>query len=439
MINLYAPTSKSLSHRTLISAALSKGQSKIYNLLDCDDTRKTLAVLEKAGAKFTSLSGEKFKDFHVEGFGSNAKGAETIEDVTECYIGESGTSGRLLTAILSNGEGYFKICGAQRMHERPMGAIIQALKSIGAEITTEKEGFAPLYIHAKKLKGGKCEIALDESSQYLSGLLLLAPLCEEGLSIYPVGTKAVSWPYVALTLQTLQAFGIEFYVRNIDGSIMDDWKSRNEISPNSLYIEVKKGQYNAGEYTVEGDWSGASYLLAAGALGKQAVKVLGMNIDSAQGDKALLAILEKMGAKLEISQNEIIVYPSELSGIEVDMNACPDIVPTVAVLAACAKGITRITNVPHLRVKESDRIATVVSELSKVGVKVEELEDGMIIHGNENMPQFSETIHFSSHNDHRIAMSMALFSLHGTKVDFDDKDVVKKSFPDFWHVFANLL
>ncbi len=436
---VYAPSSKSLSHRTLICAALSDGNSNIYNLLDCDDTRKTMAVLEKAGVQFTSLKGDIFKDFSVRGVGKSARGAQTFEDAKECYIGESGTSARLLTAILSSGSGYFKVCGAKRMHERPMGAIIEALRTIGAEISTEKEGYAPLIIHAKRLVGGKCEIALDESSQYLSGLLLLAPLCEKGLELYPSGTKAVSWPYVALTLQSLEKFGIQFSVKNSDGTLIDNWAEIQEIRPNSLYIEVKSGNYASGNYTVEGDWSGASYLLAAGALGKNPVKVMGLNIHSAQGDKVLLEILKKMGAKVEISQESVTVFPSQLNGIEIDMNSCPDIVPTVAALAACAHGITHISNVPHLRVKESDRIATVVSELSKIGIEVEELEEGMIIHGNGKMPSPQNTILFSSHNDHRIAMSMALFSLHNAKIDFDEKEVVKKSFPDFWQVFENLL
>ncbi len=438
---LHAPQSKSLSHRILISAALSEGESKIYNLLDCDDTRKTMAVLTKAGAKFTSLSEneEEFKDFIVQGMGDKAKGGSNLEESIECYIGESGTSARLLTAILSQGEGFFKLCGAPRMHQRPMGALVDALKSIGAEINAEKEGYAPLYIHAKKLKGGRCEIALDESSQYLSGLLLLAPLCQDGMQLVPVGAKAVSWPYVALTLQTMQKYGIDFIVKNNDGSEILDWEKRREISPNSLCIEVKKGQYKAGSYTAEGDWSGASYLLAAGALGNEAVKVLGLDILSAQGDKALLSILEKMGAHVEIDKDYVIVKPSKLKAIEVDMNACPDIVPTVAVLASCAEGITRITNVPHLRVKESDRIASVIAELTKLNIKTEELADGLIVHGIGKMPEIKDEIEFCTHNDHRIAMSMSLFALHGNKLAFDDKEVVNKSFPRYWDVYAEIL
>ncbi len=439
---LHAPRSKSLSHRILISAALCAGESKVYNLLDCDDTRKTMAVLTKAGAKFTSLSKneEEFKDFLVQGMGENAKGGNSLDESTEAYIGESGTSGRLLTAILSQGSGYFKLCGAPRMHERPMASLVNALRSIGAEITAEKEGYAPLYIHAQKLKGGKCEIALDESSQYLSGLLLLAPLCEDGLSLIPVGSKAVSWPYVALTLQTMQEYGIKFEITHLaDNSRVEDWKERSEIAPHSICIKVEKNKYKTGSYTVEGDWSGASYLLAAGALGKEAVKVLDLNIHSAQADRALLSILEKMKAKIQINEDCVIVEPSSLEGIDVDMNACPDIVPTVAVLAACAKGITRITNVPHLRVKESDRIFSVLSELKKVGIKFEELADGMIIYGNGSMPEITEEIQFSAHNDHRIAMSMSLFGLHGAKLSFDDKKVVNKSFPEFWNVLDTLL
>ncbi len=439
MIILKAPSSKSLSHRALIASALSHGKSELYNLLDCDDTRITMAILGKIGAKFLPFEKGIFKDFIVEGIGDKVKNSTILDAPLECFMGESGTSARLLTAVLAYGKGYFKINGSQRMNERPMRALIQALRSIGAEIIEEKEGFTPFIIHAKKLKGGRCEISLDESSQYLSALLLLAPLCEEGLTIYPIGKKVVSWPYVALTLQTLEAFGIDFTVKNKDASIIHDWSEMHEIKANSLYIEVKKGQYKSGIHRVEGDWSSASYLLAAGAIGKHPVKVNGLNINSPQGDKIMLSILQQMGAKIEIGINEIKVFPSKLQGIEVDMNACPDIVPTVALLAACAENVTKIVNVPHLRIKESDRIASISTELNKIGVKTKEFQDGIEIYGNGSMPQFENEIHFSAHNDHRIAMSMSLFALHGGKIKFDDKEVVKKSFPEYWQIHEKLI
>ncbi len=438
MLVLQAPSSKSVSHRMLIAAALAPGKSTVRSVLDCDDTRRTLSVLESAGAKFESLSGDEFKDFNIIGMNNMPQGSEDIDKSLECYIGESGTSCRLLAAILSTGRGYFTLCGAKRMHERPMGALVSALQNIGANIKTQKEGFAPLLISANGLQGGKCEISLDESSQYLSGLLLAAPLCKDGLTIIPTGDKAVSWPYVALSLQTLEAHGIEFTVKYLDGTIMNDWKDRYEICPNTIEIEVKNGTYKAGSYTVEGDWSGASYLLAAGVLGHKAIKIEGLNVNSAQGDKALLEILKAMGAKIEIEDGAIIVKPSLLNGIEVDMNFCPDIVPTVAVLAACAEGITKIKNVPHLRVKESDRIASVATELSKLNIKVQELDDGLIIHGVGFMPSIENEILFCTHNDHRIAMSMSLFGLNGAKISFDDKEVVRKSFPKYWSVWEEI-
>ncbi len=443
MIRLHAPTSKSLSHRTLIAAALAPGESVVRNVLNCDDTKKTRAILESAGAKIEAIQTNDISgDWKIIGMQNGPLGSAEKENPTLCDVGESGTSCRLLTAILAGGKGYFKLYGVERMHERPIGALVKSLREMGAVVEMEKDGYPPLLIgdglNSKNLNGQNIEIALDESSQYLSGLLLMAPFCDEDVSYLPVGKKIVSFPYVALTLQIMESFGIECSIETLDGTLIDDWKERSEISPNEVRIKVKKGTYKSGEHTVEGDWSGASYLLAAGAIGKEAVEVVGLDINSSQGDKALLDILKQMGAKVEATQESVIVTPSKLTGITVDMNACPDIVPTVAVLAACAEGVTRITNVPHLRVKECDRLSAVASELIRVGIDVEELEDGIIIQGKGKFPTLPPHTLFQTYNDHRLAMSMSLFGLHGASIDFDDKKVVKKSFPTFWEVMSKL-
>ena len=199
----------------------------------------------------------------------------------------------------------------------------------------------------------------------------------------------------------------------------------------------------AGSYQVEGDWSGASYLLAAGALGSRPVRVDGLRADSLQGDRAMLDILRAMGARAEVEGTSITVHPSALHGVDVDMGHCPDLVPTVAVLAAFAQGPTRVRNVAHLRIKESDRITAPATELARLGVRVDEHDDGLTVHGTgPDGPVWDEAARFSAHNDHRIAMSLALLGLpHGKRMDalLDDPLVVRKSFPTFWKVWERLL
>jgi 3-phosphoshikimate 1-carboxyvinyltransferase len=203
--------------------------------------------------------------------------------------------------------------------------------------------------------------------------------------------------------------------------------------------------YRPGDYYVEGDWSGASYLLAAGAIGRKPVRVSGLRDDSLQGDRVFLDILKAMGAKVKIASDAVTVFPSALHAMDVDMSDCPDLAPTVAVLAAFAQGTSRLYNAAHLRVKESDRIAAPATELRKVGVEVEPRQDGLVIHGiYPDMPRLTEKIVLSTHNDHRLAMSLALLGLNGfdnpadISARMDDPAVVAKSFPHFWDIWRQL-
>ena len=281
------------------------------------------------------------------------------------------------------------------------------------------------------LADGIIHLGMDMSSQYFSGLLLAAPFCATPLSVELAGRKAVSWPYVGLTLQCLTDFGISFSVETRKNEAAPwqtlpegDWRDLAEARPGCLRVTMRPGAYRPGDYTVEGDWSGASYFLAAGALGRRAVRVRGLRADSLQGDRAMLSILQKMGARLEVEPDAVTVYPSELHGVALDMGSCPDLVPTVAVLAAFAKGSTRISNVAHLRIKESDRINAPATELAKTGVTVDELSDGMLVSGTGGTggmggrlrnrpaaPRLPEGATLSAHNDHRMAMSLALLGL----------------------------
>ncbi len=355
---------------------------------------------------------------------------------------ESGTSCRLLTAILANLNGSFRIHGAKRLHERPMSALTQALQSLGVQIEYEfAQGFLPITLSSHGFTQDQVHININESSQYLSGLLLAAPLGNKGLHIYLAGEKVVSWPYVALTLQCIETFGLKVQLQqNIEHNWKNiDWRSIKEITPHNIRFIIDGGNYLNGEYVVEGDWSNASYFLAAGAIGKKPLCIKGLQKDSLQGDKAILDILSNMGADYHWENNNIIITPSTLQGIEIDMKHCPDLVPTVAILAAFAKGKTCIKNVHHLRIKECDRLQAPASELKKVGVRVDVFDDGLCIHGLGKAPSVSQNVIFHAHNDHRMAMSCALLGLHGQSVNIDDISVVEKSFPNFWNVWSNVL
>ena len=214
----------------------------------------------------------------------------------------------------------------------------------------------------------------------------------------------------------------------------------HEARPGALRISVSPGAYRSGEYHVEGDWSGASYLLAAGAVGRESVLVTNLRADSLQGDRVILDILRAMGAGITVRKEGIVVSPSPLHGITVDMGACPDLVPTVAMVAAFAAGTTRMENIAHLRLKECDRISACAAELARAGVRCEEEEGALTVHGlGPDMPDIREGTVFRTYNDHRIAMACSLLGLgRGQSVRVDDPSVVRKSFPEFWNVWSAL-
>ncbi len=438
MITLHAPASKSVSHRMLIAAALARGESRVLRVLSSADLERTRSILAGAGASLEDAGGD---GWIVHGMEKGPAGGQ--DSPLDCDAGESGTTCRLLTAVLAAGHGSFRMHGAQRMKERPIGALTSALTALGARIRfEEKAGYPPFILETEGLSGGKIDLGMDESSQYLSGLLLAAPFCPSPLCITLSGKKVVSWPYAGLTLQALENFGISFSVeeKGEEGWTEADWKNLRSAEPGRLRITVMPGAYRAGTYAVEGDWSGASYLLAAGAVGKEPVLVRGLRGDSAQGDRAILGILGSMGADIQLLPDGIAVFPSRLHGMTVDMGSCPDLVPTVAMAAAYAEGTTVITNVAHLRIKECDRLSACARELARAGVRTEEEEGSLAVHGiGPKTPHIPEGTVFSAYNDHRIAMSVSLLGLgEGSHPAVDDPGVVRKSFPDFWKVWSAL-
>lgn len=452
-IRVHAPASKSLSHRALIGAALSVGDSVVENALDSVDLERTRAVLEGAGAVIRPLAKGVYAVTGVAGVprGTGLDGAEISEasQALSCDMHESGTSCRLLTAILAAGRGHFHIHGAPRLHDRPIGELVDVLRELGATIHyVEKEGYPPLHIDTFGLAGGDVVLGMDMSSQFLSGLLLAAPMMHGPLRVTVGGTKAVSWPYISLTLQALENFGVDFMVECRDPHDEQstwekaDWRALHTAVPMGTRFSIEPAPFKAPDKTarhiVEGDWSGASYLLAAGALGSVPVEVCGLKADSLQGDRAMLAILEAMGAEFTINEeaSSITVYPSALHGIDVDMGDCPDLVPTVAVLAAFAEGVTTVCNAAHLRIKECDRIAAPLNELAKIGIQGEALPDGLRIVGGSLHGDLQKPVAFSSYGDHRMAMSLALLGLRGVDVALDDTACVSKSFPAFWDVWS---
>ncbi|MEG2172859.1 MAG: 3-phosphoshikimate 1-carboxyvinyltransferase [Desulfovibrionaceae bacterium] len=437
MLTIQAPPSKSVSHRYIMCAALAKGESTIKNVLESTDIKRTIAILSAAGATIHALGNQSYRITGTDGclHGGPLPGGTPLS----CNVHESGTSCRILTALLASGTGRFRIYGAPRMHERPIGQLVTALEALGVHITFEgRNGCPPFLLETEGIDGGSVSIPLDESSQYLSGLLLAAPCTQSGLMITIGGEKVLSWPYVGLTLQTLEDFDITFAVeQQNEGWRRADWRTLTEARPGMVRFLVPPSTYKAGVYTVEGDWSGASYFLAAGAIGPKALRVSGLNAHSVQGDRALLDILKNMGAHICLNKADITVHPSPLHGIDIDMGHCPDLVPTVAMVAAFAQGQTRIHNVAHLRLKESDRIAAPAAELRKAGITVQELDDGLLVTGGTPKAP-AETV-FHCHGDHRIAMSLALLSLGGDIVHLDEPNVVQKSFPNFWELWGKIL
>lgn len=442
-----APASKSVSHRMVMGASLAHGESIVENVLESQDLYQTMEILIGAGAHIEKLEQGKYKII-----GAQPKGGEDMQHALSCDVHESGTTCRLITAILATGTGFFHIHGVQRMHERPIGTLTQTLEKIGAKFLFEKDGYPPFLLKANGLSGGEVTISLEESSQFLSGLLMAAPFCDKLLTIYIGGTHVVSWPYVGLTLDAMKKMGAQFDIAIKDNAKSTDetikWKPVDfrkitEIIPGEIRFRVhpfyNNGSYKSGNYKVEGDWSGASYLLAAGVLGQKPVTVLGLNKNSLQADKALLDILTQMGAKIEFGQEgEITAYPGELKGITVDMADCPDIVPTVAAVAAFAEGETKIENIAHLRIKECDRLHAMAVELGKIGIETVEYTDYLIIKGNPELQNLENEIQFLSYNDHRIVMSLSLLNLRGIKTAFDNPWAITKSFPEFFDIWKSI-
>lgn len=401
------PGSKSYTHRFLIAAALADGVSTIYNGLISEDTLHTLDALTMMGIKI-----DRDHDRFVV-HGGNGSFKRCGDPV---YVGNSGTSMRLLTAVTSIGQGIYTLTGTDRMAERPIQDLLDGLGQIGVKATSvNKNGCPPVKIKGGTVNGGKIELKCGISSQFLSALLLIAPCTIKGIEIHVV-EGPVSRPYIDMTVQVMESFDI-----TIGRSGYDVFK-------------VGGGQtYRAGSYAVEPDCSQAGYFWAAAAISGAEIKVKGITRRSNQGDIRFTEVLETMGCRISDETDGITVAGEPLSATTVDMTDMPDMVPTLAVVAAFAKGTTVIKNVAHLKAKESDRLGSVVKELSKMGIEASCSDTGMMIKGG--LPKGTD---IDTYGDHRMAMSFALAGLKIPGVKIKDEKCVEKSFPEFWNVFEGL-
>jgi 3-phosphoshikimate 1-carboxyvinyltransferase len=403
-----APPSKSYSVRALLLAAMSTGTTTVVNCLDADDTRYALEALRAIGFEVAGNFGRELYIGERRSMSANE---------VPIFIGNAGTAMRFFTGWLAFTPGRFLLRGEERMHQRPIGDLVEVLTKIDGEVEyVENEGYPPLRIRGKKMRGGfDVTISAETSSQFVSALMLGGATLPDGIRLR-ISTMA-SGPYIDITADILETFGAQ--VKREGDSIF-----------------VRAGRLELPEYRVEGDYSSASYFFAAAAATKGRVRVRGLAIPTAQGDSGFLDILAAMGCTVDARPDAIeVTGPATLRGGTFDCNATPDIVPTLAAIAPLADSPVEIINVANLRVKESDRLATVTSELRRLGATVEERPDSLLIQpGWNDEPAVIET-----HNDHRIAMAFAVAGMARGNVTIGKEQVVSKSYPGFWRALDSLL
>lgn len=405
------PGSKSITNRALVCAALAQGESLLTGALDSEDTHVMIAGLKQLGIDVeVNDAGETLR---VQGCGGKIPAKEA-----DIFVGNSGTTIRFLTALVTLGQGKYRLDGIERMRERPIVDLVDALNQLGAKVVCDgAQGCPPVVVHADGLDGGSAEVCGDISSQFLSGLLMAAPCAKNPVTLNVVGTL-VSIPYVAMTLKVMQSFGIE-------------------TIPASDYSKIEipsVGNYTATNYDIEPDASAASYFWAAAAVTGGEVTVKGLSRESLQGDVAFVECLAQMGCKVHHENDSIMVIGMPLQGIDIDMNGISDTVQTLAVVALFAEGTTRIRNVGHIRHKETDRIAAVATELRKLGADVIEHAEGLDI-----TPGPLRAAAIDTYNDHRMAMSFAIAGLVQPGVVIRNPGCTAKTYPRFFDDLATLV
>jgi 3-phosphoshikimate 1-carboxyvinyltransferase len=403
------PGSKSYTQRAMIMSALAEGDSRLQGPLISEDTGYLAEALRLLGATLEIENG----DLLVQG------SAGRINNPGKAiYLGYNGTAMRLLTTVVCLGKGEFILTGAPRLLERPVQPLLEALKTLGVKaLSKDKPGFPPVIIEAGGLQGGKVTFKNIESSQYISSLLISAPLAREEFNLALEGSIP-SMPYVEMTVALMKRFGVEV----------------TRETPTRFFIKSRQ-TYKGIVCPIEGDVSSASYFFLAAALCRGTIRVQPIPSETLQGDIRFLKVLEGLGCTVIKGDQWVEVSSENLISEDLifDLGDMPDMVPTLAILAACRPGRTIIKNVAHLRIKESNRLEALVRELTKTGIKAEETEDGLIIEGGK--PHGAE---IDTYNDHRIAMSFAVLGLVVPGIKIIDPDCVNKSFPGFWEELKKL-
>jgi 3-phosphoshikimate 1-carboxyvinyltransferase len=403
------PGSKSYTQRALVAAALAAGTSRLRNVLVSEDTNYLMDALDDLGAGMR-VEGD---DLIVTG-----TGGRIAHPRKPLFVGNNGTALRFLTALASLGTGSTVVTGEPRLGDRPVLPLIEALQSLGVAVhTRDGKGYPPIQIDASGLRGGQVAFRDADSSQYISALLLSAPYAQGDVTVRLEG-RTVSQPYIGMTLEVMRAFG----------AIVTSEGEHHYHVPGRQF-------YHCREYAVDGDASSASYFFLAAALCRGAVTVMNMNPRSCQGDLRLLDFLEQLGCTVRRGESWIEVTGHKLPEGEYhfDMGDMPDMAPTMAVLSAFRPGRTVISNCAHLRIKESDRIASLVTELNRIGVGAWETADGLVIDGGRPLGAQIET-----YNDHRMAMSFAVAGLAAPGMRIANELCVNKSFPGFWDALGRL-
>ncbi len=419
------PGSKSLTNRALLIASLANGTTHLTNALFSDDSRYFAKALQTLG--FDLQLDEVNHSMTVTGLGGKIPATKA-----ELFIGNAGTAARFLSAFLTLGNGEYILDGEPRMRERPIGDLVEALEQLGCDIQSMQKAEGkmqngqicpPIKINASGLKGGKTKIAGDISSQFLSALLMTAPYAQTPIEV-ELTTDLNSKPYVDMTISIMKDFGVE---------IKRNGYQSFKISPSNYRLPIAN-------YPIESDASAASYFFAAPAICGGTVKVENISRKSVQGDVAFVDVLKQMGCTVEENDNSILVTrTSPLHGVDVDMRDIPDTAQTLAAVAPFASSPTRIRGIASARVKETDRVSATCTELKRLGVEVEEHEDGMTIYPTFNFqPSTFKPATVQTYNDHRMAMAFSLIGLRFDGVTIENPSCVSKTFPNFFEVLAQL-
>ena len=406
------PGSKSISNRTLALAALARGSTEIRDLLASDDTARMLDALKALGVPLTHLGENHVR---IDGMG----GPFAVKEA-DLFLGNAGTAFRPLTAMLALSGGHYRLSGVPRMHERPIGDLVDALNTLGADVRyLATPGFPPLEIFPAQLVADTVKVRGDVSSQFLTALLMAAPLAPRPITIEVVG-ELISKPYIDITLNLMARFGVKV--------AREGWAR----------FQVPATPYRSpGTLFVEGDASSASYFLAAGAIGGGPVRVLGVGASSIQGDVRFADALQMLGAKITFGDNwiEASAPVGKLHAFDLDLNHIPDAAMTLAVAALFTDGTCRLRNIASWRVKETDRLTAMATELRKLGAMVEEGADYLRISPPEKLLSGAA---IDTYDDHRMAMCFSLAALGGVAVRINDPACVNKTFPDYFDCFAQI-